>query len=77
MVRNGNNKLRTYCKNIFQTEFYVKNIMIRSHRSALAKFRSGVAPIRIETGRYQKLPVNELRLCPFSLTVLKTRVVLF
>ena len=43
---NGNNKLRTYCKfkNIFQTEFYVGNIMTRSHRLALAKFRCGVAP---------------------------------
>ena len=53
-------------KNIFQTEFYVENIMTRSHRSALAKFRCGVAPIRLETGRYEKLPVNE-RFCPFCL----------
>ena len=43
---NGNKKLRTYCKfkNMFQTEFYVENIMTRSHRSALAKFRCGVSP---------------------------------
>ena len=40
--------------------------MIRSHRSALAKFRCGVAPIRSETGRYENLSVNE-RFCPFCL----------
>ena len=57
---NGNNILRTYCKfkSIFRTEFHMENIMTRSHRSALAKFRCGVAPIRLETGRYEKLPVN-------------------
>ncbi|WAR30335.1 hypothetical protein MAR_032877 [Mya arenaria] len=34
--------------------------------SALAKFRSGVAPIRLETGRYERLDndVND-RICPF------------
>ena len=65
---NGPNKLRTYCtfKNIFQTEFYVENIMTRSHRSALAKFRCGVAPIRLKTGRYEKSPGNE-RFCSFCL----------
>ena len=44
----------------------MKNIMTRSHRSALVKFRCGVAPIRLETGRYEKLLVNE-RFCPFCL----------
>ena len=34
-----------------------------SNRSALAKFRCGVAPIRIETGRYEQLPEHE-RICP-------------
>ena len=33
------------------------------HRSALAKFRCGVAPIRLETGRYERLAVNN-RICP-------------
>jgi hypothetical protein len=32
------------------------------NRSAYAKFRAGVAPLRIETGRYERLEVNE-RLC--------------
>ena len=44
---NGNNQLRTYCKfNIYLNEFYVKNIITRSHRSALAEFRCGVGPTR-------------------------------
>ena len=34
------------------------------HRSAFAKFRCGVAPIRLETGRYENIPENE-RLCPY------------
>ena len=33
------------------------------HRSALAKFCCGVAPIRLETGRYERLAVNN-RICP-------------
>ena len=36
----------------------------QSHRSAFSKFRCGVAPIRIETGRYKGLAEN-LRICPF------------
>ena len=40
--------------------------MTRSHRSALAKFRCGVALICLETVRYEKLPVNE-RFCHFCL----------
>ena len=39
-------------------------IMPPKHRSALSKFRCGVAPIRIETGRYETLNENE-RVCPF------------
>ena len=39
-------------------------ILPRNHRSALSRFRCGVAPIRLETGRYERLPVCE-RLCPF------------
>lgn len=36
--------------------------MSKSHRSALAKFRCGVALIRLETERYEDIPEN-LRLC--------------
>ena len=58
---NGQNKLRTYrtFKSNFETETYVKMIMPFSWRSAFAKFRSGVAPLRLETGRYENLAVNQ------------------
>ena len=61
---NGQNKLRTYrtFKTEYKEENYVKILLPLSHRSALAKFRMGIAPIRIETGRYEQLPVNE-RIC--------------
>ncbi len=61
----GGNKLRTYrkFKNAITTEPYLKNVLNKRHRSALAKFRCGVASIRIETGRYEHLQVEE-RLCP-------------
>ena len=39
-------------------------ILLQSHSSAFAKFRAGVAPLRVETGRYEGLPLKE-RLCPF------------
>ena len=62
----GRNKLRTYklFKNVFETELYVKQIMSRAQRSALARFRCGVAPLRLETGRYERnrLPAEE-RIC--------------
>ncbi len=38
---------------MFSVEHYVRNIMSKKYRSAFAKFRSGVAPICIETGRYE------------------------
>lgn len=38
--------------------------MSSCHRTAFAKFRCGVAPIRLETGRDEGLPVDE-RVCPF------------
>lgn len=61
----GHNKLRTYrkFKDIIKTEEYLKQVINFKHRSALAKFRCGVAPIRIETGRYEQLDLAE-RLCP-------------
>ena len=62
--KKGKNKLRLYklFKEQFETESYVSNNMPRSHRSALAKFRSGTAPIRIETGRYENIPLCD-RVC--------------
>lgn len=60
----GGNKLRTYrlFKDSYNTENYCKIPLPFSHRSAFAKFRCGVAPLRIETGRYENVSVNE-RVC--------------
>ncbi len=42
----------------------MNNIFInKRQRSAFARFRCGVAPIRLETERYENLP-EEQRLCP-------------
>ena len=64
--------LRKYklVKTEYETEQYVRMIMSKSHRYAFAKLRSGVAPLdlRIETGRYEGLRVNE-RICPFSVKI--------
>ena len=62
----GGNKLRTYCtfKHEYSVEKYCSMIIPKVHRSALCKFRSGVAPLRIETGRYEGLPLDR-RFCPF------------
>ena len=43
---------------------YCKTNMPFRHKSAMAKFRTGVAPLRIETGRYEGLPETE-RTCTF------------
>ena len=60
----GNRKLRTYktFKHEYGPEKYVNTNMSRKHRSALAKFRCGVAPLKIETGRYNNISVDN-RIC--------------
>ncbi len=45
--------------------------MNRKHRSALAKFRAGVAPIRLATGRYEGLEVDD-RICPIYKNEIET-----
>ena len=59
----GDNKLRTYrtFKNHNCTEPYVKVITTKRYRSAYAKFRCGVVPIKIETCRYglNRVPVDQ------------------
>ena len=65
----GENKLRTckLFKRTYETEQYVKNhIISRTKRSAIAKFRCGVAPpsplpppFHVETGRYVVLSVDK------------------
>ncbi len=60
----GGNKLRTYrlFKGNYGTERYISNDLPFHHRSAFAKFRCGVAPLRLETGRYEGIPLDS-RLC--------------
>ena len=50
----GGSKLRTYrkFKKEYATEQYVSVVNQKKYRSAYAKFRCSVAPIKIETGRY-------------------------
>ena len=57
----GKNKLRLYrCfKNDYKSENYVTCMMPRSHRAAFSKFQCGVAPIRVETGRYERLALGD------------------
>ena len=64
--RQCQNKLRTYklFKNTYVIEPYCKLILPLKHRSVFAKFRCGVAPLRIKTGRYEQLVIND-RICPF------------
>ena len=66
----GRNKLRTYClfKAAFETEPYCKLIMPLRHCAAFNKFGCGVAPLRIETGRYENKPLEQ-RKCPFCVEV--------
>ena len=59
------NKVRKYklCKINYETEPYVKTpILSRGQRSALAKFNCGMAPMKIEIGRYSQTTICE-RIC--------------
>ena len=58
------NKLRTYklFKNEYGTEMYLNTNISHRYRSSFAKFRCGVAPLAIETGRYENKNINE-RIC--------------
>lgn len=59
-------KLRTYrlFKSEYTCENYVSMIMSKSLRSFIAQLRCGVLPLRIETGRFRNLAVDD-RLCIF------------
>jgi len=63
-ILNNTGKLRNYrlYKDVYRLEHYAETRMPGQHRSAYAKFRCGVAPIRIETGRYENIPAED-RLC--------------
>ena len=49
-------------KSEHKTENYVTTSLSRSHRSAYAKFRAGVAPSRLKIGRYEQLELHH-RVC--------------
>ncbi len=57
-------KLRTYVtfKQEYGTEQCVKVVTNRQHRAALSQFRCDVLPLKVETGRFQGIPI-EYRLC--------------
>ena len=57
-------KLRSYqnWKKEYETEKYIALNLSRQERSFIAQFRGGVLPIRIETGRFQRIPVED-RIC--------------
>ena len=59
-------KLRNYAmfKFSFDTEPYVQKYLSRNKRSLLAQIRTGVLPLRVETGRFQGLPLLE-RQCEY------------
>ena len=71
----GGNKLRTYrsFKHNYSMEEYVKYNLSRSSRSAIAKFRTGVAPINIEMGRFRGLAVED-RVCEHCQTKVEDEV---
>ena len=51
-------------KEEYKTEPFVELVHNRQHRSAIAQFRCGVLPLKVETGRYMNIP-PEFRLCTF------------
>jgi Zn finger protein HypA/HybF involved in hydrogenase expression len=51
---------------------YCKLVLNRSHRGALAKFRSGTALIGIELGHYNDLPVEQ-RLCSHCQSIVEDK----
>ena len=57
-------KLRTYVtfKDKVCTEPYIYNYLAKGSRCLMAQFRSGVLPLHIETGRYDKTPLDN-RVC--------------
>jgi len=63
---NAKPKLRTY--KLYKTELAVENYVSmnlnRQERSVVAQFRSGILPLRVETGRFRGEAVEE-RLCTF------------
>ena len=62
----GLNKLRTskLFKHEYGTDSYVDKVYQTGQRSAMARFRCGIAPINIELGLYVNVPADQ-RFCHF------------
>ncbi len=41
-----------------RTEDYMKVVTNRQHRAALSQFICGVLPLKVETGRFQNIPIE-------------------
>ena len=59
-------KLRTYrlFKNNVHTEEFVSNIRCRRERSLFSQFRHGILPLKIETGRFKNIQLQD-RICEY------------
>ena len=55
-------QLRTYVqiKDTFEPEPYVLSNISRQRRSLLAQIRLGILPVKIETGRFRSLSVDQM-----------------
>ena len=75
----GRNRLRTYrlIKRTYKTEQYCVTRLPPKHRSAFAKFRCRVAPIRIETGRYEGLELKKIVFAQSVKMISRMRFMLF
>ena len=51
-------------KTTYKAEHYVLKVKSTKQRSAMSRFRCGVAPINLEIGRFFNIPANE-RFCNF------------
>ena len=69
-------KLRTYAKikHDFSTVKYLYINLTRSKRSLIAQLRSGILPLRIETGRHVSEEVSERICCMCKMGVIEDEV---
>ncbi len=51
-----------------KSQYYFKCILNGHHYSAMAKFKCNIAPIKLETGCYEGLDVND-KVCPISMNM--------
>ena len=59
-------KLRNYnlVRDMWNTPTYINKYLSRTERAHIAKMYCGNLPLRVETGRYRNVPLNE-RLCTY------------